>query len=482
MFIYTIPILLAAAFLIPVLSLKIPKAAPFAAVAGIGAAFLVVVLSASPILEGQIYKFYMASWVPPIGIAIAVDGLSLLMALIATGLGLAAAVFSYRYISHRKPEYYTVLLLMAAGMVGISITGDLFNLYVFFEIMSAASYILVAWTRTKEALEGAIKYLIINAFATSLILLGIAFMYGLTGTLNMADIALKVQPSIVLATSVGLMVTGFAIKSALFPLHFWLADAHPAAPSPMSALLSGAVVNIGLYSMLRLAFITSPVLDFYLIMLVLGALSMAAAGFMSVLQKDIKRLLAYSTISQIGYCFFAIGLGTSLGITAGLFHMLNHAIMKGLLFFCAGAVIYSTGIRNMNEMGGLAKRMPLVTACFGIGALAIAGIPPFNGFASKYLIYLAAWEINPLLAVFAIVIAGVTLAYYLKAFSGMFLGPESPGLQIQKIPMSMLVPILALTILCVIIGIFPEAGLSLAQAAAASLLNLPDYISTVLGT
>ncbi|MCX6814484.1 MAG: proton-conducting transporter membrane subunit [Candidatus Aenigmarchaeota archaeon] len=482
MFIYVIPLLLGAAFFIPMLSIKTDKAAPLIAIVAIGTALFIVVLSAPPILGGQIYKWYMASWAPPIGIAIAVDGLSLLMTVIITGLGLAAAVFSYRYITRRKPEYYAILLLVVSGMFGIAITGDLFNLYVFFEIMSVSSYIIVAWSRTREALEGSIKYLIINAFATSLILLGIAFMYGLTGTLNMADIATKIQPSIILTTSMGLMMTGFLVKAALFPLHFWVADAYPAAPSPMSALLSGVMVNLGLYSILRVIFITSPMINVYFILVLLGMISMVVGGFMAIIQKDIKRLLAYSSVSQMGYCFLAIGLGTSLGLSAGLFQVLNNAVMKSLLFFCAGVIVYTVGVRNMNELGGLWKKMPLVAACFVVGALAIAGVPPFSGFASKYMIYLATWEVSPFLTVFAIVISGVTLIYYLKAFSTIFLGPENKNLKIERpVPKSMMTVILALTAAIIVLGFFPELGLALVQPATASLLNLPNYISVVLG-
>ena len=482
MFIYVIPLLLGAAFSIPLLSIKTDRPAPFIALASLAASLLIVAASAPPVLGGAVYKWHMASWAPPIGIAIAVDGLGLLMAFLITGLALASAVFSYRYITHRRPEFYTVLLLMVAGMFGIAITGDLFNLYVFFEIMSASSYILVAWNRTRESLEGSIKYLIINAFATSLILLGIAFMYGLTGTLNMADIAVRLQPSIILATAVGLMMTGFLVKAALFPLHFWLADAHPAAPSPMSALLSGVVVNLGLYSMLRFAFIISPAMNVYSILLVLGILSVVIASFLAMVQKDIKRLLAYSTIVQMGYCFLAIGLGTQLGLSAGLFHMLNHALAKCLLFLCAGVIVYTVGVRNMNELGGLAKRMPIVAGCFGIGALSIVGIPPFSGFASKYMIYLATWEVSPILTVFAIVMAGVTLVYNIKAFSAIFLGPENKNLRIERtVPKSMVLVLLGLAAVIVVLGFFPDLGLSLVQPATASLLNLPNYISVVLG-
>jgi multicomponent Na+:H+ antiporter subunit D len=482
MFVYIVPVLLAAAFLIPITSLRSKEAAPFIAIAATGFSLILVIISAPPVLDGEIYKWSMSGWLPPIGIVIAVDGLSLLLATIITGLGFAAAVFSYRYISSRKPEYYTVLLLMIAGMTGVAVTGDLFNLYVFFEIMSASSYILVAWSRTKESLEGGIKYMIINALSTSLILLGIALIYGLTGTLNMADIAVRLEPSLGLTTAVGLMMTGFLVKAALFPLHFWLADAHPAAPSPMSALLSGVVVNIGLYSMLRLIFLTSPVLNVNFILVVMGMVSMLVGAFFAMVQKDIKRLLAYSTIAQMGFCFLAIGLGTSLGLSAGLFHMLNNAVMKALLFFCVGVIVYTTGVRNMNELGGLGKRMPIVTACFLIGALAIAGIPPFSGFASKYMIYLATWEVSPILTVFSLAVSGITFAYMLKAFSSIFLGPENKSLKIEKtVPKTMMVVLLGLTAIIVIIGFLPELGLSVVQPATASLLNLPNYISTVLG-
>ena len=482
MLIYVIPLLLGAAFFIPIVSLKSPRVSPAVAITASGIAFLLVLMSAPPILGGGIFRWSMAGWLPPIGIAIAVDGLGLLMALVITGLGFSAAVFSYSYISHRKPEFYTVLLLIISGMFGVAITGDLFNLYVFFEIMAASSYILVAWMRTKESLEGAIKYMLINALSTSLIILGIGLMYGITGTLNMADIASKVQPSIALTVSLAFMMTGFLVKAALFPFHFWLVDAHPAAPSPMSALLSGAVVNLGLYAMVRLAFLTSAVISLDFVLVVLGIFSMLIGALLAMVQKDIKRLLAYSTIVQMGYCFLAIGMGTPLGLSAGLFHMLNNAIMKALLFFCAGVVVYTVGVRNMNELGGLGKRMPIVAACFLVGALAISGIPPFNGFASKYMIYLATWEVSPLLTVFALVIAGLTLAYNLKAFSSIFLGPENKELKIEKsVPKSMMAVLLALTALCIIIGFFPQLGLAIVEPATASLLNLPNYISVVLG-
>jgi multicomponent Na+:H+ antiporter subunit D len=483
MLIFVIPLLLGAAFFIPALSFKSRRLSPFVAVAALSLAFLMVLASAPPILSGEIFRWEMASWAPPIGITIAVDGLGLLMALIITGVGLCAAVFSYRYIKARKAEFYTILMLVIAGMFGIAITGDLFNLYVFFEIMSVSSYILVAWMRTKESLEGAIKYLIINALATGLVLLGIALLYGQTGTLNMSDIALSIQPSIILTTAVSLMLTGFMIKAAAFPLHFWLSDAHPAAPSPMSALLSGVLVNLGIYSMLRVMFITGPVIDFHLVLLVLGLLSMVAGAFMALVQKDIKRLLAYSTITQTGYVLLAIGLGTTAGLSAGLFHLLNNAIMKSLLFFCAGIIVYTTGIRNMNGMGGLAKNMPIVAVCFGIAGLAISGLPPFNGFVSKYMIYLATWEVSPILTVISLVISGVTLANFLKAFSLMFLGPQNKELKIEKeVPLSMLAVLLALTGLCIILGFFPGLGMAIIEPATASLLNLPNYISVVLGT
>ena len=482
MFVYLVPVLLAAAFLIPITSLKRRDAAPFIAIAATGLAFAIAIVSAPPVLGGEIYKWAMSGWMPPIGIAIAVDGLSLLLALIVTGLGFAASVFSYRYVSHRKPEYYTILLLIIAGMAGISVSGDLFNLYVFFEVMSGASYILVAWSRTKESLEGGIKYMILNAFSTGILLLGISFMYGATGTLNMADIAVRLQPSLAATTAVGLIMTGFLVKAALFPLHFWLADAHPAAPGPMSALLSGAVVNIGLYAILRLIFLTSAIMDLGFILVVMGMLSMVIGSFFAMLQKDIKRLLAYSTVAQMGFCFLVLGLGTTLGLSAGLFHMLNNAVMKSLLFFCVGVIVHTTGVRNMNELGGLGKRMPIVAACYLAAALSISGIPPFSGFASKYMIYLATWEVSPILTMFALVVSAVTLSYNLKAFSTIFLGPENRSLKIEgTVPKTMIAVILGLTAIIVVVGFLPGLGLAVVEPATASLLNLPNYISVVLG-
>ncbi|MEM5812629.1 MAG: proton-conducting transporter membrane subunit, partial [Candidatus Aenigmatarchaeota archaeon] len=316
--------------------------------------------------------------------------------------------------------------------------------------------------------------------STSLILLGIGLIYGLAGTFTLADIALRYQNNIIFTTALGLLLTGFAIKAAIVPFHFWKPDATVGAVEPVAALFSSLSVAMGFYGLTRMLFIFN-LIEISWVLIGTGMLTMAVGAVMALIQADIKRLLAYSTISQMGFCLISLGTGTEAGISAALFQVLNNAIAKVVLFLCVGAIILSAGKSNMNELGGLARKMPLTAGCFLIGSLAVVGIPPLSGFASKYMIYFATWEVSPLLTAFALIFSGFTLAYYLKAFSSIFLGPESDINATKKAPATMLIPVIALSVLIVVIGFFPQTGLAIVEPATSSLLNLPNYISTVLG-
>ncbi len=348
--------------------------------------------------SAQIYQ--VGGWLPPIGIFLNLDPLSGLVLVAVNILGFTAAVYGLDYLRHYSAahRFQSLFLILMAGMNGVVISGDIFNIYVFLEITSIASYALVAFGIKAEELEAGFKYAVMGIIGSSFILLGIALLYGLFGTLNLAHLqSLAVQTRAPeLGAVFGLLLTGFLLKAAAVPFHTWLPDAHSSAPASISALLSGAVVKVlGVYLAVRIffsVFYTPAQNSFLIIMRLCGGLSMVLGAVMALAQKDLKRIFAYSTISQVGYILLAFGLGTPLGIVAGSFHLFNHAVSKSLLFFNAGAVEEQTGSRDVETLRGLGETMPQTAALGTVGALSTAGMPPFAGFWSKLLIIIASFQ------------------------------------------------------------------------------------------
>jgi multicomponent Na+:H+ antiporter subunit D len=465
----------------------------------IGTMLTVVVLAlmtSNVFVGGESMVYMMGGWSPPLGIILVVDSLSLFIALIISFLTFFAVIYS---LGHMKEydglyQYYALIMLMLAGMNGIVLTGDMFNLFVFLEIMVIASYALVAFTIGKEQSEAAFKYQVISTLGTLGVLLGIGFLYAVTGTLNMADMASKINTlgttNLILFFGLLLFIFGFGMKSAMVPMHWWLPDAYPAAPAPIAALLSGAAAKAGVYALARTLFIIyggNGMAHFgLLIVLILGIVTMVVGGIMALVQVDVKRMLAYSSMGQMGYILFGLGIATSLGLTGAMFHMLNHAVAKALLFLCVGVIVYQLGMRRMDKLGGLGKKMPITAACFLIGSLAIAGIPPFNGFWSKLLLYISGFEAGSIYAVgsiIAIIMSVVTLGYLLNAFQKIFLGKLPEEIDPPKdTSITMMLPIIVLAILCLVIGLFPDVFIHLSELAANVLISpgaQQSYIDSV---
>ncbi len=481
-----------AAFLMPVVGILarrrgIKRAREWFAIAAVLAELVVLVSMAPEVWGGQMFVYQLGGWQPPWGINLAIDGLNLLVALIVASISVLVAIYSFVCMERDTglDQYYTLFLLILAGMMGVALTGDIFNLYVFFEIMCISSYALVAFRRNWQSIEASIKYMIVSSLGTSFILLGVALLYGQMGSLNIADLMQKfggVVPS-ALIVPLGLFMTGFGIKIAMVPLHMWQPDAYQAAPSAVAALFSGATATVGIYAMLRVVYMLFGILGMGMILAGLGLVSMVLGAFMALVQRDLKRLLAYSGISQLGYILLGIGLGTTLGIQGGLFHLLNNAIYKTMLFMIAGTIVYRVGTSNMDKLGGLWNNMPLTAMAFMIGALAISGVPPMNGFASKWTIYVAGIENGQyVFTIIALVVSALTLAYFLKAFNSIFLGQRPKHLKnVKETPISMLIPILLLAALCVIFGVLPNLGIELVHPAQEAVMNSSGYISAVLG-
>jgi multicomponent Na+:H+ antiporter subunit D len=434
--------------------------------------------------------YSVGGWNPPIGIGLVLDGLTAFMLVTVNLIAFLVAVYSIRYMEQytAKWQFYTLFLLMLTGMNGLIISGDLFNLFVFLEIASVASYALVAFGTDKHELEASFKYAVMSNVGTLFILLGIALLYGYTSTLNMADmarvLAQKEGGNIPLLVTV-LFIMGFGLKAALVPFHAWLPDAHPSAPAPISALLSGVFIkSLGVYALCRVFYsIIGLTPTISAILMFLGILSMIAGVFLAIGQWDLKRLLAYSSISQIGYIILGIGLGTPLGILGGLFHLFNHSVFKSLLFLNSGAVEYATGTRDLQKMGGLAKKMPVTGTTAFIASMSIAGIPPFSGFWSKLIIIIAAVQAGKYVYAFiAVAVSVLTLALFAKVMKYAFMGPLNESFkEIREVPIYMKFSMVALAVICLAGGLLLLPGINrvFLQQAATVLSAGTNYATTV---
>ncbi|HOW85975.1 MAG TPA: NADH-quinone oxidoreductase subunit M [Candidatus Aminicenantes bacterium] len=420
-----------------------------------------VVAGRGLIADGPVLQ--QLSWLgEAVNVRLALDGFSLFMLMAVSLVGLAAGLFSIDYMEHygAKANFYALYLVMIAGMNGLILATDLFSVYVFLEVAAIASYALVAFGLGRDELEAAFKYLMLSVVASAFLVVGIAVIFGLTGQLDFAAVAAglkEVNAGPVLGLVTAFFLLGFGLKAALVPFHAWLPDAHPSAPAPISAVLSGLLIKVsGVYALTRIfinVFGLTPALS--AVLMALGAVSIVVAALLALGQKDMKRMLAYSSISQVGYIVLGLGIGTPLGIAGGLFHLFNHALAKGLLFLTSGSVQQATGTRDMDEMGGLAKRMPVTAVTNLIGSLSIAGVPPLNGFWSKLIIIVALVQAgHPVYAVIAVLASVLTLWYYLlmqrKAFFGKL---NEKWAAVKEAPFWMTAAVVLLALLCVGVGI-----------------------------
>ena len=391
-------------------------------------------------------------WMNPIPIRLLLDGFSVLFSLLISFLFFMIFVYS-SYIQSRK--YYSLLLLDLGVLLLAVFSKELLLFYVFLEIYTIVTYFLIVHKETEQAVRAGFKYLVMNVGGALLILSAIV----LEGSFSLVSL---------------LFIAGCLIKIGSFPVHVWLADAHPAALSPISALLSGAMVKVGAYGLFRF----SPQFGAELSFLVPVALaSMVICVFLAMIQVDIKRLLAYSTVSQVGYVLLGMVLGTEAGAAGGILHFVNHGLFKALLFLCMGCVIYSTGERNIRNLRGLYSRMPVTAAACLVGCLSISGIPPFNGFVSKSLLF-HALESDGVKALFMITCAG-TVASFTKLWRHIFLGEP---VETRKVPLSMKVPLIILSGLCIVLGIFPGIVLTImGYPAELAVWNSSCLLETLLG-
>lgn len=397
------------------------------------------------------------------GSTLAVDAVSVLFLIVINAVGLACLLYSTDYIEHYggRAKFYALFLLLILGLNGVVLVRDLFSLYVYLEVASICAYVLVAYNLEFDGIESALKYLLLSVVGTGLILIALALVYMNTGTLAFEPLKaalLEGSGNRLYLLAAAMFLTGFGLKAAIMPFHAWLPDAHPSAPAPVSAILSGVVIKVaGVYGLVRLFLDLYPPTPTILnVFLLLGVVSMAFGAILAYFQTDIKRMLAYSSISQVGYIMIGLGIGHPLAIMGALFHLMNHAFFKSLLFLNSGAIQFRLHTRNMDEMGGLENRMRVTSTTSVFGTLSIAGIPPFNGFWSKLFIILGAvsahkYGVATLLAVFSL----FTLGYFLLLQRRVFFGKlNERWKEIREVPFAMSTAMVLLAAVCLFTGIF----------------------------
>ena len=499
--IYAIMVLFLGAFLIVVFGGN-RTARNILALLSITASLAFILALVKPVMwNGEIIAYWMGGRVPAggyaIGIALEVDALSLFFALLVSVAVFVSGVYSIQYMRHddNEREYYTLFLMLGGGVMGLVLSGDLFNMFIMVEILTFAAVALTAFRNTaKGALEAAFKYLVVGSIGSTCILVGTSMLYAQAHTLNLAQLAQVIPGNLNTATKVAfaLLFVGFGTKAFIVPFHPLAADAHGAAPASISVMISGVLTKSGIYGIIRLTYFLFQTMNLgtmQFLLVFIGSLSMFVCVTMALAQHDFKRLLAFHSISQIGYVLTAVGLCTALGVSAGLYHAMNHTLFKGLLFLAAGAVLHETGTTDLGKLGGLSKKMPYTTVLFLIGAFSISGIPPFNGFASKWMIYQATYQKAVesgnigflLVTIIALVTSVLTLASFVKVSQSVFFGQLPKELEnVKEVPFGMRFAMAIFALLCVLTGLFPNLVTTyITEPAARAVFSVAQYIGAM---
>ena len=440
------------------------------------------------VADGSVISYELGGWSPPWGIEYRIDALNALVALIVAGIGAITLPYALRSVAdeiprRQTPFFYAAFLLCFDGLLGITQTGDIFNLFVFLEISSLSSYALISMGRNRRALTAAYQYLIMGTIGATFLLIGIGLVYAETGTLNMVDLSERL-PAIfdhrTVHTAFAFMLVGISLKLALFPLHLWLPNAYTYAPSAITVFLAATATKVAVYVMLRIVFTvfsnqfvqitpTEPVF------LLLGMAGILYASVAAIYQPDAKRLLAYSSIAQIGYMVLGIGLDSALGLTATVVHVFNHALMKGALFMALGALVYRVGSTRLSQIGGLGREMPWTFGAIFIAGLSLIGVPGTAGFISKWYLVLAAIEQQHWLIALIILVGSLLAVVYMwNLVETLFFQPATPRAEpVREAPLSMLVPMWLLVIANIWFGLDTDLTVGVAETVV-QLLGVTD--------
>ncbi len=440
------------------------------------------------VINGHLIHYELGGWAPPWGIAYEIDGLNALMAVIINMIGTLVTIYAWYSVpadipESKQPHFYAAYLLCFLGLLGMCMTGDIFNVFVFLEISSLSTYALVSMGRNRRALTASFQYLILGTIGATFFLIGIGLAYAATGSLNMADLAIRLSESAhtqTIHTALGFIFIGMALKAAMFPLHQWLPRAYTYAPVMVSVFLAGTATKVAVYVIARSVFtVFTPEYSLQTLLnellIVFGAIAVIHGAARSIRQTSVKPLLAWSSLSQIGYFMIGIGLLSATGLMATMIHMFNHALIKSALFMAAGIWLYQTGSLRISSLGGMGKRMPLTFMATVIAGLSLIGVPGTVGFVSKWYLVLAAVE-QQAWGIVAVIVLGSVMAiiYVWKLIETLYFQPvamepaQHNARHIERTP-ALILPTWILAIACIYLGLDTEVSVGAAEAAVNSL-------------
>lgn len=452
------------------------------------AALAISVLLLGQVLEAGVLSYEVGGWAAPWGIEYRVDAINAFVLLIVSFI--AAVVLPFARASVEKeipgdriPLFYTAFLLCLTGLLGITVTGDIFNVFVFLEISSLSTYTLVAMGSDRRALTAAFRYLVMGSIGATFIVIGIGLLYSVTGTLNIADLAMRIPlvttPRVV-PVAFGFLAVGVSLKLALFPLHLWLPNAYAFAPSAATAFIAATATKVAVYMLLRFFFtvfgasFSFDVMRLDLILLPLALVAIVSMSLVAIFQENVKRMLAYSSLAQIGYIILGIGVGSATGLTGAILHLFNHALMKGALFMALGCVVYRIGTPQLRRMAGLGRQMPWTMSAFTLGGLSLIGVPLTVGFISKWYLVVAVLEAGWWPVAALIVFTSLLAVIYIwRVVETVFFRHAAQGSAVvTEAPLSLLVPTWALIAANIYFGIDASFTAGVATRASLSLLGI----------
>ena len=458
--------------------------------ASLVAFFSLVVLGL--VLSDGLISYHMGGWEPPYGIELRVDALNAVILALVGAMGMLCVVFALPSVGDEIEEgkqalFYSAFLVALAGLLGVTITGDAFNVFVFLEISSISTYTIIAMGAGKDrrALTASYNYLILGTIGATFFVIGVGFLYMATGSLNMADIGQILQEqghNRVTQAAFAFIVVGLGLKAAMFPLHVWLPNAYAFAPNFVTAFLASTATKVAFYALIRFLFsVFHPdtafvEMSFTWVFAAVGVIAMMVASSQAIFQTDARRLLAYSSVAQVGYMMLGLGMGTAAGLSAGLLHLINHAIMKGALFMALGAFALHFGVRQVRDLNGLGRTMPVSAGAFTIAGLSLVGVPLTIGFTSKWYLITAALERDWWWAVAALIISSLmALAYVARMLSAIWMEnpPEHHGarMQTRHAPYMVLVPMSILAFANLYFFFHADVLVGLAEAAANAVMG-----------
>ena len=466
---------------------KAPRLAWAITLVSCWASFAVAIALFGAVADGGSWSYEMGGWAPPWGIEYRVDAANAWILLI---IGLVSAiVMPYaresveREIAREKIAlFYSAFLLANAGLIGIAITGDAFNIFVFFEISALASYALIAMGSDRRAVLSAYQYLVMGTVGTTFLLIGIGFLYIMTGTLNLYDLAARlpeVSDTNTVRAAFAFLVVGISLKLALFPLHLWLPNAYSYAPSMVTVFLSATATKVAIYVLLRFIYsvfgfeFSFEELSMQWVLMPLALLGIVIPSVAAVFQDDVKRLLAYSSVAQVGYMILGVSLASALGLMASILHLFNHAITKAALFMAVGCLVYRLGGVSLRRIAGAGQRMPWTMAAFVIAGLSLIGVPLTAGFVTKWHLLQATLEAGYWPVALLLLGSSLLAAMYIWKVveAAYFREPEDAGADVREAPLALLVPTWALTLATLVFGIWAAFSVGAARTAAEVLLG-----------